>query len=137
MMYNLSKTAKDVVRNIAVLGVAELVLGIVLVIILFDSSFVFGHILGIVYGTLLAIARMIHLEKSINGSIEFGERMAAARYFRFKYFLRTLATAAALFIAFWVHPVINIVSVAVGLLNAPIAAHVHNFLNKNNVENKE
>ena len=136
-MHNLSKTAKDIVRNIALLGAAELILGIVLVIVFFDISFVFGHILGIVYGTLLAIARMVHLEKSISVSIDLGEKVAASRHFRFKYFIRTLATAAALFIAFWVHPLINIVSVAVGLLNAPIAAHIYNFSIKNKVNNEE
>jgi len=137
MIHKLSKTAKDIVRSIAILGAAELILGIILVIVLFDVSFVLGHILGITYGTLLAIARMIHLEKSINASINLGEKTAATKYFRFMYFLRTLATAVALFIVFWVHPVINIVSVAVALLNAPIAAYVYKLLIKNKVDNVE
>jgi len=136
MMHNLSKTAKDIVRNIVVLGAVELILGIVLIIIFFNASFVLGHILGIIYGTLLAIARMIHLEKSINASIALGDQFVASRYYRSKYFVRIFASALALGVAFWLHPVINIASVAVGLINAPIAAHIYKFMNKNVSENE-
>jgi len=131
MMHSLSKTAKDIIRNIAVLGAVELILGIVLVIVVFNVTLVFGHVLGIIYGSLLAIARMIHLEKSLHASIAFGDQLMASRYFRSKSFMRTLASAIALGVAFWLHPTINVVSVAVGLINAPIAAHIYKFMNKN------
>ena len=137
MMRSLSKTLKDIIKNIAILGVIEIVLGAVLVAVFFGYSFILGHVLGIIYGTLLAVWRMRHLEKSINASIEFGEQMAASRYFRFKYFLRTFATAIVLGIAFWIHPIINIMSVAVGLLNAPIATHIYKFFSKDRADNNE
>jgi len=130
-MHSLSKTARDIIRNITILGAAEVVLGAVLVAEFFGASFILGYIFGIVFGALISIARVIHLEKSVNASIELGDQMAAARYFRFKYFLRTLATAGALGLAFWLHPVVNIASVAVGLLNAPIAAQLYKLMNKN------
>jgi len=131
-MSSLSKTAKDIVRNIVILGAAEVVLGAVFVAVVFDSSFIPGHILGIVIGTAISAVRIMHLEKSLNTSIELGDRIASARYFRFQYFLRTLLTAGMLGVAFWLHPIVNIASVAIGLFNTPIGTHIYKLFNKNN-----
>jgi len=132
-MNSLSKTAKGIVRNISIFLVIEVVLGIVLINALLDRSLILGYILGAIYGTLIAMARVVHLDKSLNASIELGEQSEAVKYFRFKYFIRTIGTALALGFAFWLNSIINInfVAVAIGLLNAPMSVCIYKLMNKN------
>ena len=129
-MSNLSKTAKDIIRNIAVIGAAEAILGVVLIIAVFDSSYISGHILGIILGSAASALRIIQLEKSINKSLGMGEKTSAVRYFRFLYLFRALITAMALGLALWAHPAINFASVAVGLLNMTLGAYTYKLFNK-------
>jgi len=129
-MQNLSKTAKDIIRNIFVLSVVEVVLGTILVSVFFETSLITGYIFGVIYGTIIAIARTVHLEKSINASIKLSDQSAAVKYFRFMYVIRTVATAAALGIAFWLNPIINIVAIAISLLNAPMGAYIYKLMNR-------
>ena len=130
IMSDLSKTAKVIIRNIAVLGAVEVVLGIVFIMTVFSASYVPGHIMGIIFGSLLSCARMVHLEKSINRSVELADKVASVRYFRLRYFLRILMTVAAMIIAMLVHPHVNFVSVAVGLFNMTAGAYIYKLTNK-------
>jgi len=129
-MQNLSKTAKDIIRNIFVLSAVEVILGTILIIIFFETSLILGYVFGIIYGTIIAAARTAHLEKSINASIKLDDQPAAVKYFRFMYVIRTVATAAALVIAFWLNPIISVAAVAISLLNAPIVVYVYKFMGK-------
>ena len=131
MIYNMSKMTKDIIKNIALLGALEVVLGAVLIIIAFDASFALWYIFGIIYGSVIAMFRIIHIEKSMNASLELVDKLAASNYFKGKYFIRTVVTAGALVLAFWFSPIIGTAAVAIGLLNSPIAVHLYKFKNKN------
>jgi len=130
MLSNLSKTAKVIIRNIAILGAAEIVAGLILIMVFFGAWLIPGHVLGIIFGSLVSYARVVHLEKSINRSVELADKVASVRYFRVRYFLRILMTIAAVIAALLMHPHVNFISVAVGLFNMTLAAYIYKLFNK-------
>lgn len=130
-MHSLSKTAKDILKNIFILGAVEIVLGVIFIVIFLNVSLVVPHILGIVMGTAMSGGRLIHLEKSINASLGLGDKDASGRHFRIQSFLRTIVTVGALGLAMWMHPFVNIVSVAIGLFNTPLGTGMYRAFNKN------
>jgi len=129
-MSDLSKTAKSIVKNIAVLGIIEAIFGSILVVAVFGGSFVLGHVLGIVLGTAASLGRIIHMESSINATMKLEDQAAAAKYFRLQYFLRMFVTAGLIGISIWLHPIVNIASVAVGLSNTAIGTYMYKISNK-------
>jgi len=130
-MSNLSDTAKVIIRNIAILGVLEIVLGVILILAVafLSATYIPGHIIGIVVGSLTSVYRVRHLEKSINRSVEMQDKTSSVRYFRLRYFLRALMTVAVLIVSFLL-PFINIISVLVGLSNMMIGAYMFKLFNK-------
>jgi len=128
-MSNLSKTAKVIIRNIAILGAVEIAAGIVLIIALFNATFIPGHVLGVIFGSLVSVLRVMHLEKSINKSMELADKVASVRYFRLRYFLRILMTIAAIVVALLLNPFMNFISAAVGLFNMTLGAYIYKLFN--------
>lgn len=128
-MSDLSVTAKIIIRNIVILGALEIILGIALIIAVFSPLYIPGHIIGIIVGSLTSIIRLKHLEKSINKSVEMQDKTSSVRYFRLRYFLRSLITIAVLIVSFLL-PFINIISVLISLLNMTAGAYIFKLFNK-------
>ncbi|MDL2248246.1 ATP synthase subunit I [Tyzzerella sp. OttesenSCG-928-J15] len=129
-MSNLSPTAKEMIKTIAIACVAEIVIGLVLLFALDKSNYALGHILGILLGSLASAVKIIHLERSIDKSLDKGEKKLASNYYKMQYFVRTFFTLIVFAIGAVFHPRINIISVVIGVFNMNISAYAYKFIHK-------
>ena len=115
-MFKLSKTSRDMIKNILYIFLIAL-LGTVL------TKNYFSYILGLSLGIIFAIIKLLHLEKSINNSLEM-ESKNAQNYTFAQYMFRYILTAIVLFFVITNKNFISIIGFVIGLFSLQVSAYI-------------
>ena len=115
----------DTLKQIIIITIA--LFFIVIGISIFIVKDIKAFLIGIVFGTIFSILKLILLEKTLDKALNM-TGAKAVNYFRIHYTLRYFLTFIILLVAVYKH--FNIFSVIIGiLLNIP-AIYIVNFINK-------
>ncbi len=121
---DMSKTLKQIIITVAALGVIAFGIGI------FFTENVLFWLIGIAFGTIISIIKVILLEKTLNKAVDMPPE-DAKNYTRSRYTLR-LVLSVVLIVAAVKIPYINVIGVIVGLLLVQPAVYIVNFANRKN-----
>ncbi|WP_250278064.1 ATP synthase subunit I [[Clostridium] colinum] len=94
----------------------------------FIVSDIKSFLIGLIFGTIFSILKLILLEKTLNKAMEMTEQKAI-NYTRIHYTLRYFLTFVVLLIA--VYKDFNIVGVIIGILLTVPSVYIVNFKSKN------
>ena len=129
---NLSYTAKIMIACVAVICLVFLVLGIIIINVFeaagkIEQAFPFA--IGILFGGAGSAIKIILLEKSINMTLDAGEKSKAAPVGSLLFMARFFLTCAILVVAFIV-PHVGIFGTVLGILSMQLSAYSANFFLK-------
>ncbi len=120
-MFKLSKTGFDMLKNILY----------IFFIALLGAFFMqnhFAYIIGLILGIIFAIIKLLHLERSINNSLDM-DSQNAKNYVFAQYMFRYLISALVLFVVL-TNKYISTIGFIIGLLSLQISAYITGFKKK-------
>jgi ATP synthase I chain. len=120
-LFKLSKTGFDMLKNILY----------IFFIALLGAFFMqnhFAYIIGLILGIIFAIIKLLHLERSINNSLDM-DSQNAKNYVFAQYMFRYLISALVLFVVL-TNKYISTIGFIIGLLSLQISAYITGFKKK-------
>lgn len=117
----ISDTTKQMIKNMVFVSLVALIL------VCFVKTFL-PYILGLTIGTLLAIAKLILMEQSIDKSLNMSPK-TAEKYIHAQYVLRYILTGLVLFFVIKSRS-ISTIGFLIGLCSLQISAYITGFKKK-------
>ena len=125
-MIKISKTTSQII--VMMLALSLLCLGISV----FFVKDIIMFLIGLLFGSIFSILKIILLEKTLNKAIDM-EKSKAINYTRFNYVLRYFLTFLVLIIAVYRRDIMDLFGVIIGLILTRPAIYFVNLINKKSI----
>jgi len=124
----LSKTAKIMIVSAAVICLALLVLGLIVINFIFAFEKSAAYSLGIALGCIVTAVKIIMLERAITITVDMGEKFKAGALGSLLFLPRYILTGAILVAAFIFPDIIGRFGVIFALISMQFAAYATNII---------
>jgi len=124
----LSKTAKIMIVSAAVICLALLIIGLIVINFIFEFEKSTAYTFGIAAGCALTAVKIIMLERAINISLDMGTKIKAGAVGSALFAMRFVLTGAVLAVAFIFPDVLGRFGTVFGILSMQLAAYSANFI---------
>lgn len=125
-MIKISKTTSQII--VMMIALSLLCLGISV----FFVKDIIMFLIGLLFGSIFSILKIILLEKTLNKAIDM-EKSKAINYTRFNYVLRYFLTFLVLIIAVYRRDIMDLFGVIIGLILTRPAIYFVNLINKKSI----
>jgi hypothetical protein len=128
MKYGLSRTAKIMCGALLALCVFFLMAGLSAISFLYPFEQPLAYSIGLVTGTLLSVAKVILMEKTLNRAADMGEFKSARNYGALQITLRNVLTLGFFLAVFFFREVFGLFGAIIGVLSLQAAAYITGFI---------
>ena len=124
----LSKTAKIMILSAAVICLALLIMGLIVINFIFEFEKSGAYATGLAAGCLLTAVKIVMLERAINISLDMGTKIKAGAVGSLLFATRFILTGAVLAVAFIFPDILGRFGTVFGIISMQLSAYSANFI---------